>query len=313
LSATPPQQDLTGRVSLVVLAHNRRERVLDTVSRLLALPERCPICVVDNASVDDTAAALRARFPEVKVVRQSLNLGAAGRNAGVRAVSTPYVAFCDDDTWWAPGALARAVALLDEHPAVAVLSARVLVGPERRLDPICGVMADSPLTAPMVPGPVLLGFLAGACVMRRERFLAVGGYHPRLFLGAEEALFALDLAALGGYIMYAAELEVHHHPAPRSDSFVRSRRLLRNALWVAWLRRPLDAALRDTCRILSGCPPRERVAVLAAALRSGTWMLRERRVVPARVERMLRAIDAAEAARHRMQGRTRREDQRMSA
>jgi len=53
--------------------------------------------------------------PDVERVRCDENRGAAGRNAGVARVHTPYVAFCDDDTWWAAGALAHACDLLDEH------------------------------------------------------------------------------------------------------------------------------------------------------------------------------------------------------
>jgi GT2 family glycosyltransferase len=313
VSTTRTRTALSQRISLVVLTHNRRERVLDTVARLLALPERCAICVVDNASTDGTVEAVHACFPEVKVLRHAVNLGAAGRNAGLQAVDTAYVAFCDDDTWWAPGALARAVALLDQHATAAVLSARVLVGPEERVDPTCRLMAESPLSEDCLPGPVLLGFLAGACVVRRELFLSVGGYHPRLFLGAEEALMALDLAVRRRYVVYAADLVVHHHPAHRSDSAARSRRLSRNALWIAWLRLPLRSALRETWRILRESKPGDRRAVLKDALLGSAWVLRARRVVPARVERMRQAIDRAQAARQRGSGGAVQEDQRINA
>jgi GT2 family glycosyltransferase len=116
------------RLSLVILTHNRVEEVTRTVERMRALPEWWPIVVVDNASIDRTPTLLKRRFPELEIIALSSNLGAAGRNAGVCAVAIPYIAFCDDDTWWAPGSLARAAALLDAHPRVAVLSARVLVG-----------------------------------------------------------------------------------------------------------------------------------------------------------------------------------------
>ena len=87
------------KVSVVVLTYNRREEVLRTLTHLAALAERPPIIVVDNASSDGTAQAVARTFPHVEVLRQSRNLGAAGRNAGVERAGTPYVAFSDDDTW----------------------------------------------------------------------------------------------------------------------------------------------------------------------------------------------------------------------
>src|SRR5918911_3792446 len=98
----------TPRVSGVMLTHDRRERTLRGLAELTALPERPPIVVVDNASSDGTPEAVRRAFPSVRVIELVENVGAAARNVGVEAVETPYVAFSDDDSWWAPGALARA-------------------------------------------------------------------------------------------------------------------------------------------------------------------------------------------------------------
>ena len=141
---------------------------------------------VDNASADDTVDRLR-EWPEITVVRLPRNIGAAARNDGARRATTPYVAFCDDDGWYEADGLRVAVALLDRHPALALVNARILVGEEGRLDPISAEMADSPLPEEAgIPGSVLLSFMAGAVVVRRSAFLGVGGYHPRFFLGGEE-------------------------------------------------------------------------------------------------------------------------------
>src|SRR4051812_36761954 len=102
-----------------MITHNRRAEALQTLARLAQLPERPPVIVVDNASSDGTAASVARRHPWVVVIPADRNLGAVGRNVAVERVTTPYVAFCDDDTWWAPGALERAAATLDAHPTVA--------------------------------------------------------------------------------------------------------------------------------------------------------------------------------------------------
>jgi hypothetical protein len=119
---------------------------------------------------------MRSQAPSAAVLEAGRDLGGAARNAGVAHASTPYVAFSDDDSWWAPGSLARATALLDDHPSVGLICARVLLGPEERLDPICRIMAASPLPRPDgMPGPCPAGFVACASVVRRGAFLEAGG------------------------------------------------------------------------------------------------------------------------------------------
>jgi GT2 family glycosyltransferase len=289
---TPPA-DLSCCVSAVILTCNRRAEVERTVARMRELPERPPLIVVDNGSADGTPQSLRRRFPDIELIEAGANLGAAGRNLGVRRARTPYVAFCDDDTWWAPGSLARAVQLLDRHAQLASVTARVLVGPEAREDPACAEMARSPLPAHGLPGHALLGFLAGATVFRRTAFAAANGYEPRFFLGGEEALLALDLAARGWMQLYVPELLVHHHPSAQRDAGGRRRLLLRNALWLAWLRRPLRSALRESARVLREARRQNIVLpVLAEAARGMRWVRRERRVIPAEIEALLRRLES---------------------
>jgi GT2 family glycosyltransferase len=279
-------------VTAVVLTCNRRREVTRTVSRMAVLPERPPLIVVDNGSSDGTAAWLRRRFPQVQVLEMGRNLGAAARNAGAEQARTPYVAFCDDDTWWQAGALRRAQQVLDQHPRIASLTARVLVGPRRHTDPISAVMQASPLPSEGLPGPALLGFLAGASVFRRSAFLEAGGYEPRYFIGAEEALLALDLAAAGWDMVYLPELVVHHHPSRLRDPGRRRRLLLRNELWTAWLRRPCRAALRRTAALtLQAHRDGLLLDTALAALAGLPWIARRRQVIPPQVERMCRMLE----------------------
>ena len=280
-------------VTVVVLTHNRVTEVMKTVQRLLSLPEHPPIIVVDNGSTDGTAETLAGRFHGIRIIALERNIGAAARNAGIREAETPYVALCDDDTWWAPGSLRRAAQVLAGYPRIAVVTGRVLVGRHEREDPTCGVMANSPLTADSpLPGSPVLGFLAGACMIRRLAFLDAGGFEPRFFLGGEEALVAVDLAAAGWHMVYMPAVVIHHYPSPTRDAPARRRLLLRNALWFTWLRRPFSSAVRQTVRLLrSGLrDPRETMA-LFQALAGLPWVIRQRRRLPDAVESALLTLD----------------------
>jgi GT2 family glycosyltransferase len=276
----------------VIATRDRLEQLEQTLDRLTELPERPAIVVVDNGSRDGTVAAVRARPGPVRVVGLAENRGSAARNVGADLAQTPYVAFSDDDSWWAPGALGRAERLLDAQPRIALLAARILVEPGGRLDPTCAAMAASPLAGDAdLPGPRVLGFLACGAVVRRAAFLAVGGFHARLGVGGEEELLAVDLAAAGYELVYADDVVAHHRPDGRRRPG-RARNTVRNELLVAWLRRPLPSALRRTGRLLVA-QRRDRQAALGAvdALRAIPWVLRERQPVGARLERGLRALD----------------------
>jgi GT2 family glycosyltransferase len=281
-----------------MITYKRRDEAVEAVGRLVDLPERPPVVLVDNASGDGTVEAVRDRFPQVDVVAAEQNLGAVGRNVGVARLRTPYVAFCDDDTWWEPGSLARAAAVLDAHPRLALVNARIVVEPSGTDDPIVPELRDSPVPAPhWLPGPALGSFLAGASVVRREAFEQAGGFSARLWLGGEEELLATDLISAGWELCYLDDLVVHHRASRLRDPVVRRRNGLRNTLWFTWLRRPYGPALRRTA-FLARTVPRDRTSALAAwdALRGLPWVVANRQARPPAVEARLARLDATQRA-----------------
>ncbi|MBC7292261.1 MAG: glycosyltransferase [Actinotalea sp.] len=275
------------RVSVVVASRNRRDELLVTLGR-----HRAPVVLVDNGSTDGTPAAVRAAHPHVDVVELPRNIGAAARTVGVRRARTPYVAFADDDSWWAPGSLRTAADALAQHRSVAVVNARVLVGPDERPDPFGDVLATSPLVADgPLPGPRVLGFMACAALVRRDAFLAVGGFDDVVRFPGEEERVAWDLTAAGCALAFVPEAVVHHHPSPRRHSpAARVRAVTRSALLSAALRLPWPD-VRDRWRdaVVGGAAPgpdgmtaaRRRGAV--DALRDLPRALRQRRPLPPHV------------------------------
>ncbi|GGR13194.1 glycosyl transferase [Actinoplanes ianthinogenes] len=266
----------TDEVTVVVATRNRPDLLRRTVPR-----HHAPTIVVDNASDQPLSV------PGAALVRLPENIGAAARNIGVRQAGTPFVAFADDDSYWEPGSLARAARIFRDHPRAALLTAKVLVGPEGRLDPVSAGMAAAPIgTPPGAAGPSVLGFLSCAVVVRRDAFLAAGGFSPELFVYGEEALLAMDLAAAGHQLSYVPELVVRHHPEPAGrDNRARSRREARNRALTALLRRPPAIVARTLAEVA-----RTRPAALPDIARDLPWALRHRRPLPAAVESALRAL-----------------------
>ncbi len=270
------------RVSVVVMSRDRREELVTTLGR-----HRAEVILVDNASTDGSVAAVRESHPRVQTIELDRNAGARARTLGVRRATTEYVAFADDDSWWADGSLAAAAELLAREPDVAVVNARILVGPENRLDGVCTVMAESPLQRPAgSPYPSLLGFVACAAVVRRSAFLQVGGFDDVVHFPGEEERVALDLIEAGWRIVYADELIVHHHPSPRRHSADRRiAAVTRSALLTAVMRLSWSRVLRRArTAIRSGSAARRG---LLAALRDVPGAIRRRRPVSADVQRIV--------------------------
>ncbi|MFF4759221.1 glycosyltransferase family 2 protein [Streptomyces sp. NPDC001292] len=284
-----------GRTTVVLITRDRRDELLRTLGQLRRLPEHPRVIVTDNASTDGTAEAVRRHFPEMTLLSPGRNLGAVGRNLAVRQVRTPYVAFCDDDSWWEPGSLRRAADLLDGRPRLAAVTARIVVEPDGTEDPVVRELRESPLTGPdWLPGPALGSFLAAATVLRTEAFRSGGGFHPGLWLGGEEELLACDLLRQGWWLSYAEELTVHHQASLLRDSTERRVLGLRNTLWFTWLRRPLLPALRRTGHLLRTVPrDTASVRAFAHAAAGMPWVLREREPVPRELELRLNRLEMA--------------------
>lgn len=290
---TRPAVGSDRRFTVIVITCNRREELLTNLGRMASLAEQPRIVVVDNGSTDGTADAVRKHHPWADLVVLDRNVGAVGRNVAVDMVEENYVAFADDDTWWAPGSLTAAADALDAHADVAVVTATIVVEPAGSEDPVVTDMRVSPLPNECgLPGHPLLSVLAGASMVRRSAYLQVGGFEPRLHIGGEEELLSADLASAGWALRHLPELRVHHHASRVRDPHRRRADGLRNTLWFLWLRRPWSDALRRSWRTIRAAPvDAVTLRALGEAVAGVRWVRQARRPLPTPVADGLCLLD----------------------
>ncbi len=135
-------------VSIVIVSYNVRDllaRCLDSVvsqQRIISSPadvlghSQTPtsnrrlateVFVVDNASVDDSAAMVRARFPSVCLIENRDNRGFSAANNQAFAQSRGrYVMMLNPDTEVRSGALETLVAFMDAHPEAGACGGRLV-------------------------------------------------------------------------------------------------------------------------------------------------------------------------------------------
>jgi rhamnopyranosyl-N-acetylglucosaminyl-diphospho-decaprenol beta-1,3/1,4-galactofuranosyltransferase len=161
-------------VVAVVVTYNRRQLLLEALAAVRA-QSRAPdaVIVIDNASTDGTAAAVRAHHPSVRLTELACNTGGAGGFAGGVALGLADGAdllwLMDDDTVPQPHALR---ALLDARarcPVRPALIASRVLWTDGRAHPM-----NTPRVKPFVTRPERLAAAAAGCQpIRSASFVSI--------------------------------------------------------------------------------------------------------------------------------------------
>ena len=227
-------------LSVSIVNTNSRELLLACLESLA--PVEAEIVVLDNASEDGSAAAVRERFPHVRVIEQEHRAGfGSNHNTVIRATTGRYVYVLNEDTTADDWSFERITEYLDAHPQVAALGPR-LVYPDGRLQdsawrfptPLVSTMGLATLGqlgvkqskgASVRPVDWVMG---AALVLRREALDQVGLFDEDFFLYSEEVDLQARLRQAGWETHYFPELTVVHHESQFSAG-IPERRI--NEMW----------------------------------------------------------------------------------
>ena len=222
------------RLSIVIVTFNSAGEVDGCLGSLAAHPSSVDreVVIIDNASSDGTAAAVRARWPGVRVLDAGRNLGfARGCNMGIRQTFGELVLLLNPDTVVGPGALDALIAALDRRTDAAVAGPRLvdadgraelsfgsMIGPFAELRQkllVKGRDRGVPLVSAYVDRLTRqcrdVDWVSGACLLvRRADAEAVGLMDERYFMYAEDVDFCAAIRARGRTVLFVPGAEVMH-------------------------------------------------------------------------------------------------------
>ncbi len=243
-------------ISYVIPTRQRPARLRATLHAIDALgPHDAEVIVVDNASPE--RAILPTRLESGVPVRSlwlDRNLGAAARNAGA-SESDPrsgWLVMLDDDSF--PVGRGHLEAIDDAEPGVVAIAADIFLAPSAKLDRgASSARYDQRDAAPArESGGLPEVFIGCGVAIRRDAFLAHGGYDESFQYYAEEYDLAARILLAGGRVAFDPRFVVHHAKDPaRRDMDLIVERLVRNNGWVARRYSPDEeraAILRDVRR-----------------------------------------------------------------
>jgi N-acetylglucosaminyl-diphospho-decaprenol L-rhamnosyltransferase len=225
------------KLSCIIVNYNTREQTTEFLASLA--PEVEPlggeIIVIDNGSVDGSAASFRSIFPTVKVVEANANLGfAKAVNVGARQARGQYLLLLNPDMVARPGSVAAIVGFADEQPDYGIYGGRT-VRSDGSLEPsscwaaptlwsllMFATMLSTILKHSAVFDPESMGRwqrdtvreveIVTGCLMliRRELFWQVGGMDETYFLYGEDAEFSLRCRQQGWRAVIVPTAEMVH-------------------------------------------------------------------------------------------------------
>ncbi|MGA8996081.1 MAG: glycosyltransferase family A protein [Nocardioidaceae bacterium] len=120
----------TESVTVVIATRNRPEMLRESIAAVWAQDHPGPIevVVVFDQSEPDPSLATVLGNRSVRVVTNTRSPGLAGaRNTGIEASEAPFVAFCDDDDYWAPSKVREQLALAAAHPQAGLVTCGIIV------------------------------------------------------------------------------------------------------------------------------------------------------------------------------------------
>jgi N-acetylglucosaminyl-diphospho-decaprenol L-rhamnosyltransferase len=186
------------------------------------------VLVADNDSHDGTASVVADFLPSARFLPSHGNLGfGAAVNRAVGTTASHWLAFSNADLFIPEGGLDRLGEVLDATaPDVAIIGPAV-TSPYGHRDPTCGrfptlvrLIAGLGRTRPWARHPVARGatrtvdWVTGACMfVRRDVFLALGGFDEDFFLYYEDVDLALRMGRRGHRTVVEPGLSaIHVHP-----------------------------------------------------------------------------------------------------
>jgi glycosyltransferase involved in cell wall biosynthesis len=272
--AQSSDQRPTSKLAVIIPARNAAATLAQSLDALFAqISADDEVIVVDDYSTDDTGD-VAAQF-NVKLLKLPRHMGtSAARNRGVELTRAPLLFFYDADVVLAPGALARAKAIMSQPEVGAVI----------------GSYDDDPAAQTTVSRFKNLAHhhfhqrsradattFWGACgLVRRDLFVAAGGFDDdQRSIGDVE--LGYRLATLGVRIVLDPELQVKHlkkwtlMSLVQTDVFVRA--IPWTLLWLKHRRLPSDLNFAADQRAAAMVAFALAIAIPVAIFKYWAWLV----------------------------------------
>ena len=225
-------------LSIIIVSYNTQHYIVQTIQSILRskLNIDYEVIVVDNNSHDSTCGVIKDKYPEIKLIKNSKNLGFSGAvNVGVEASKSASILLLNPDTIVDERAIQLLYDNLNNNSKVGIIGGKIINSngvfqlSSRRAFPglLTSLFQISGLSY-LFPKSRIFGrynytyidkdtshevdSVSGACIMfEKELYNTINGFDEDYFLFFEETDFCVRAKKIGKLVYYLPEALIVHY------------------------------------------------------------------------------------------------------
>lgn len=214
-------------VSVIIPVHNGKVDTLQCLKslrlqRFLNTPE---IILVDNASHDGTSDIVKNKFPKVKIISLSRNLGfAGGVNEGIKIAKGNYLFVINNDIIFNKHFLQQLITAMEMDEKIGIVGGKIYYQSPKDKILFCGVHFNAWTgTIQKLPRPNKTkqsAWIQGCAMLIKKNVIEkIGLFDPEYFHSFEDADLCLRAKRAGFTIMYYPKAVAWHKEGSTIDTF----------------------------------------------------------------------------------------------
>lgn len=218
-------------ISIIVVSFNTKGLLLDCLASVFETVKGISfeVWVVDNNSTDGTVEATREKYPTIKIITNTENLGfAAANNQAFRQMNGNYALLLNTDTLLTNGAVKELFDFMEANPEAGIACGQLLNLDGSRQNSIANfpttltLLSNETLLRIVLPKkfpskrreyvfPLKIDSCIGACLMARKRAMDdIGFFDERYFFFFEETDWAYRMKRGGWAIYFVPTAKIFH-------------------------------------------------------------------------------------------------------
>jgi len=218
-----------GKVAVVILNWNGRnflEKFLPSVTQYSGTAD---VIVADNCSTDDSIEFIKAKYPNVRIVKNEINGGfAKGYNDALKKIEAEFYVLLNSDVEVTPNWITPIIELMESDKQIAACQPKILSYQDRKQFEYAGAAGGfiDKYGYPFCQGRIFNSFeedhgqydeqreifwATGACMfIRADVYHSAGGLDEDFFAHMEEIDICWRIKNLGWKVMYCPHSKVYH-------------------------------------------------------------------------------------------------------